>query len=525
SDATEYDILSDIQQSFSQTNSSSSSRGYDYSGNILYMHKFHKRGRTISLNGSADMNNKNTPGNLYSLDEYLKDTTLLNQQYNQPTQGYTLSSSLSYTEPIDSNSLLQFNYTPSVNINNTNKRTYNYDSTGEWYTQVDTALSNQYQNTYITQTAGISYRLNHGKKYFLMVSVNPQYSTLTSRQEYPVTPPEVRRTYTSVLPRVVFNYKFSQSKNLRIMYRSNVTPPSISQLQNVVNNSNPLLLNTGNPQLKEDFEQSFIARYGATNSKAATTFLVYMYANYIQNYIGNASFIPLRDSALSNGTTLFTGSQLSQPVNLQGYWNAKTFVTYGWLIHPLKVNLNLNSGVVYTRTPALINDITNYSSNYTYSEGLVLSSNISENVDYTLSYTGNYSTVKNTLQNESDDNYYTGIATGKINLIFFKGLIVNTSLSQTSYTGLASSYNQAIYLWNASIGYKFLKNKTLQVSISGTDLLNQNTSITRTVTDTYIQDSQTEVLRRYFMLNLQLNIRKYKTTTPPAEDKGAGAKG
>jgi len=525
-DATEYDLLSEMEQSFSQTNSSSMSRGYDYSGNILYMHKFHKLHRTISWNLSFDDNNKSVPGNLFSLDDYYaKDTTttLLNQQYTQPTYGYTLGSSLSYTEPLDSNSILQFNYTPSVNVNNTNRRVYNYDSVPGAYVLLDTALSNQYENTYITQALGISYRLNHGKKYYVMVSVNPQYSTLVAEEQYP-TNTSLQRNYTSVLPRVVFNYRFTQSKNIRIMYRSNVTAPTISQLQDVVNNSNPLLLNTGNPALKQDFEQSFIARYGATNANAGTTFLVYTYANTIRNYIGNASFLPLKDSILSNGMVLYKGSQLSQPLNLQGYWNAKGFITYGWLIRPLKVNLNLNSGVTLTRTPATINEVSNYSTNHTYSEGLVLSSNINENVDFTLSYTGNYSTVSNTLPNQEDDNYYTGIATGKINLIFFKGLIVNSSLSQTSYTGLAQAYNQAIYLWNGSLGYKFLKNKLLQVSVSANDILNQNTSITRTVTDTYIQDSQTVVLRRYYMLNLQLNIRRYKTASAPADTKGTGGK-
>ena len=344
-----------------------------------------------------------------------------------------------------------------------------------------------------------------------MVSINPQYSTLTSQQEYPVNPIAIERNYASILPRLVFNYRFSQNKNLRIMYRTNVTPPTISQLQNVINNSNPLLLNTGNPALKEDYEQSFIARYGATNPKG-TTFLVYMYGNYIQNYIGNASYIPVHDSTLSDGTILHSGSQLSQPVNQQGYWNAKTFVTYGWLIHPLKINLNLNSGLIYTHTPALINNVTNFSSNYTASEGVVLSSNINEKVDFTLAYTGNYSTVKNSLPNQADDNYFTEVAMGKINVILLKNIILNTSLSQTSYTGLAQTYNQAIYLWNASIGYKFLKNQTLQISLSATDILNQNRSITRIVTDTYIQDSQTEVLKRYFMLNIQYNIRKYKSS-------------
>lgn len=525
-DAPETVLLDNVEQTFSQTNTSSSSRGYDYSGNILYMHKFKKRHRTISWNVGFDDNNKNTPGDIFSIDDYYaKDTlvnsNLLNQQYTQPAYGYTLSSSLSYTEPIDSNSIIQLNYSPSVNENNTEKKTFNYDSIGEAYILPDTALSNQYHNIYITQAFGISYRLNHGKKYYIMLGVNPQYSTLIAQELYPLSNvPAVQRNYTSVLPRVIFNYKFSQSKNLRVMYRSNVTPPTITQLQNVVNNNNPLLLNTGNPQLKQDFEQSFIARYGATNANAGTTFLVYTYVNYINNYVGNATFSPLKDSTISDGTVLNTGSQLSEPINLQGYWNAKQFITYGWLIRALRVNLNFNSGVIYVRTPALVNNVANYSSNYTYSEGVVLSSDISENVDYTFSYSGNFSTVTNTLANQEDGNYFTGVATGKINIILFKGLIINTSVSQTSYAGLSSIYNQTIYLWNGSLGYKFLKNKVLQVSISANDILNQNTSITRTVTDTYIQDSQTEILRRYFMVNIQLNIKKYKTTPP--DDKIGG---
>ena len=525
-DAPETVLLDNVEQTFSQTNTSSSSRGYDYSGNILYMHKFKKRHRTISWNVGFDDNNKNTPGDIFSIDDYYaKDTlvnsNLLNQQYTQPAYGYTLSSSLSYTEPIDSNSIIQLNYSPSVNENNTEKKTFNYDSIGEAYILPDTALSNQYHNIYITQAFGISYRLNHGKKYYIMLGVNPQYSTLIAQELYPLSNvPAVQRNYTSVLPRVIFNYKFSQSKNLRVMYRSNVTPPTITQLQNVVNNNNPLLLNTGNPQLKQDFEQSFIARYGATNANAGTTFLVYTYVNYINNYVGNATFSPLKDSTISDGTVLNTGSQLSEPINLQGYWNAKQFITYGWLIRALRVNLNFNSGVIYVRTPALVNNVANYSSNYTYSEGVVLSSDISENVDYTFSYSGNFSTVTNTLANQEDGNYFTGVATGKINIILFKGLIINTSVSQTSYAGLSSIYNQTIYIWNGSLGYKFLKNKVLQVSISANDILNQNTSITRTVTDTYIQDSQTEILRRYFMVNIQLNIKKYKTTPP--DDKIGG---
>lgn len=203
-DFTETDLLSDIEQSFSKSNSSSTSRGYDYSGNILYMHKFKKLHRTLSWNIGFDDNNKSVPGNIFSIDDYYaKDTTttsnILNQQYTQPSFGYTISSSISYTEPIDSNSILQFNYSPSVNVSNTNKQTYNYDSIGDAYILLDTALSNQYEDTYITQAFGISYRLNHGKKYYLMLSVNPQYTTLIGQEQYPVNE-QIQHNYTSVLP-------------------------------------------------------------------------------------------------------------------------------------------------------------------------------------------------------------------------------------------------------------------------------------------------------------------------------------
>ncbi len=515
----ENSILGDFVQSLSQTNNSSSNKGDDISENILFMHKFHKKGRTISFNIGSDINSKNTPGNLYAQNGYLNDSvfvnSVLNQQYSQTTQGTTLSSSISYTEPLDSNSQLQFNYSPSMVINNTDKMTYNFDSLTDMYAIVDTSLSNKYYSTYLTQVGGASYRLNKGKKLFVMLSGNVQYSTLNSQEQFPESNLDLQRNYLAFVPRVMFNYRFSQNKNIRIMYRTSITPPNISQLQNVVNNSNPLLLNTGNPGLKQNYEQNFTARYGATNSKQGSTFLVYINGSYIMNYVGNASYIPNRDTTFSGGIFVPKGAQLSMPENLQGYVSAKSFITYGRVINPLKINLNFNGGESYTRTPALINGQTNFSTNYTTSGGIVISSNISTKVDFTLSYTDNYSEVKNTLQNQADDNYLSQVFSVKINLIILKGIVFNTGLSQTAYTGLSQSYNQSVLLWSGSIGYKFLKQQSLLLSISAFDILNRNKSISRTVTDTYIQDSQTQVLQRYFMFNIQYNIRNFKKPKAP----------
>lgn len=521
----EDDLLQGMMQSFSNDTNSSSNRAYDLSDNILFMHKFHKKGRTISLNLGSDVNSKNTPGNIYALNGFIRDTTLLNRQFSQITNGNTYSANLSYTEPIDTNNLLQFNYSPSLNINNTNKETWNYDSLTDWYTQFDTSLSNKYVSSYLTQLGGISYRFSKGKKFFLMLSANGQYSILSSQEQYPEAGLNFHKNYTAFVPRIMFNYRFSQSKNIRIMYRTNITPPSVSQLQNVVNNSNPLLLNTGNPGLRQDYEQNLLIRYGATNAKQGSTFLIYANASYIQNYVGNASYIPLHDTTFQGGIFVPKGSQLSMPTNLQGYINAKSFITYGRVIHPLKINMNLNGGYSFTQTPALINNVTNYALNYTTTGGVVISSNISEKVDFTLSYNTNYSQVRNTLPNQADDNYLSQVYSGKINLIILKGIVLNTGATETQYTGLSQAYNQSVFLWTGSIGYKFLKQQSLLISVSAFDILNQNKSITRTITDTYIQDSQTEVLKRYFMLNIQYNIRKFRTSPKPSQDSNTNTGG
>jgi hypothetical protein len=428
--------------------------------------------------------------------------------YNQTTSGRTYSSSLNYTEPIGSRSLIQLNYTPSVSYNNTDKETDTLNPT-ESFSTLDTLLSNKFNDTYFTDRGGISWRLNGpNRSYFFMFSTNVQEATLTGNQVYPDSM-AIQKSFLNVLPQAIFNFRFSKSKNLRVMFRTSITAPTIGQLQNVVDNDNPLLLNTGNPGLRQDYESSFITRYGATNAKKATTFLVYLYANYINNYIGNANFIPLKDTMV-NSYLVEKGSQISLPVNLNGYWNTKAFFTYGFPIGFLKSNLNLNSGISYTRTPGITNNDLNFASDNALSQGIVLGSNISPKVDFTLSYNGSYNIIQNTLETQTNENYYTHTAYLKFNWITWKGIVFNTQLSETLYSGLGPGYNENIWLWNASIGDKFLKNQLLEISISGTDLLRQNKSVTTTVTDTYVQYQENEVLTRYFMVNITYTLKNFK---------------
>jgi hypothetical protein len=78
------------------------------------------------------------------------------------------------------------------------------------------------------------------------------------------------------------------------------------------------------------------------------------------------------------------------------------------------------------------------------------------------------------------------------------------------YRGLSSAYDQSIWFWNAGLGYKFLKDQKLEVKLNAFDILNQNNSISRDVTETHIEDRRTNVLTRYFMLMVTYNIRNFK---------------
>jgi len=497
----------DVPYGNTQTNNTANNNGYNFSNNLLYRHKFAKRGRTISLNINTQFNNKTGDGSYQSHSQLPTDTSMLDQQYDLSSNGYTIAPSINYTEPIGKKSILQANYSPSYTSNKSDKETYDRNPATGTYTDADTLLSNKYNNTYTKQRGGLAYRFNDKKTSFSL-GVDAAYATLDGDQAFPQAF-TLSKNYTNVLPSAMFNYRFSRTQNLRLMYRTSTDAPSISQLQNVVDISNPLLLKTGNPDLQQSYTHTLIARYGNTNPKTAHTFFAFAYASLVNNYIGNATYIPARDSMVNN-ILVSRGSQISLPVNLDGNVNTRTFVTYGLPISFIKSNLNLNAGFTYSRTPGLINYAKNLSDNYTVNGGVTISSNISEKIDFTINYTGNYNTVNNTIQTQSNTSYYSQNASLKVNWLPYKGLVLNTNITYTSYAGLTDSYNQNFVLWNAAIGYKFLKDRSLEAKVYVYDILNQNRSISRNVTETYIEDSYTNVLKQYFMFNLTYTLRRFK---------------
>ena len=495
--------------SVSQSNTNSLNMGYNLTAHVIYRHRFDLPGRTVSLDVGVGANNKQTNGLLSSSDQYSGVQTLQNdslaQQSNYLSNVKTISASLIYTEPITVNSMAELVYNPSYTQNTADKNTYDFDPVTGGYTGLNIPLSNSYLDNYSTQRVGIGYRW-HENGLNLMANLSYQYARLQGNDSTSSIR-SIARTFGSFLPTAMLMYRMPDHRMLRIFYRTYTVAPAVTQLQDVVDNSNPLLLTTGNPNLAQSYSQSLLARYNLTTPGRAESMFLFVTASYTQHYIANATIIPSRDTVLANGISLAQGTQLSYPVNLNGYWNARSFFTYGFPFDLISSALNLNAGISYARTPGMVNSIQNVSTTIGPSGGFVIGSNISQYVDFTISYMGNYNFALNTLQSTTSGNYYSHTASVKWYWEFWRGIVLNNQVSNALTSGLAQEYNQNIVLWNVSLTKKFLADNRGELSVAVNDVLGQNKSVNRSVTSSYIDDTQNEVLTRFVMVTFTYTVR------------------
>ncbi|MDN5213787.1 TonB-dependent receptor [Fulvivirgaceae bacterium BMA12] len=503
-----------INEPISETTdfASSDNTGYNVNTNLLYRHRFEKRGRTFSVNFSSLFNQRDGNDQLQAFNKFFSRQTVENDSLNQETlsevNGYTLSTNLVYTEPLSNKMQLQLSYNGSYSENMSDRKTYDLFNQLNEVNQLDTALSNEFENDYLTHRMATGVMFRDGKIMF-RGNVSYQSASLQSEEFFPENT-FLERKFDNILPTFMLRYNISREKNLRVFYRTQTNAPSVNQLQNVINNANPLLITGGNQALKQDYTHMFVSRYSNTNAEKSSSFFAFLMLRKTSDYIGNSTFVAQADTTLQQGVVLNQGSQFTQPVNLDGYWNLRSFISFGMPNKLLKSNINLNTGITYTRTPGLINQLENVSKTLNLRQGVVIGSNISQNVDFTLSYTANYNLVNNSLQSDLDNNYFLQTVGVKFNWIFWKGINLKNELNHQLYRGLSDEFNDDFLLWNVSIGKKLFRHQRGELRATVFDLLGQNISIARSVTDSYIEDVNTQVLQQYFMLSFIYNIRNFK---------------
>ena len=496
-----------LSQSTSTSNAATT--GENLSDNFTARHRFAQRGRTISMNVALGYSDKNGTSALGSNDEYApgsatpSDTLLRHTQLATSTS--TVTARLVYTEPVGGFGLLQANLAPRYSTSQSSNHAFLPDPVTGGYVIADTTQSNSFTSTSSAGSGGIGF-LVRNPKFNLASNLSWQASQLHDVQSVPFTN-TIDRSFGDLLPSLTMNYNITSERNLRFSFFTNTRTPSISQLQNVVDVSNPLALTTGNPDLRESISRSLIARFSTTNAAAGQSIFLLLSAQRTDGYIATTTLTAARDSMLQGGTILHAGSQLSYPVNLDDAWQFNSFLTYS---HPLtnrKLVLNLNTGATYSRTPGLIGTAENFADTWAYNEGGVLSSNISEKVDFTLSYAGSINRATNSLPDATGSNYYNHTAGLKLNLIFWRGIVVRNEVSQVLYSGLGPGYDENIVLWNVALAQKLFHDQSGEIRLTASDVLDQNRSVSRTVTSDYVQDQTSLTLKPYVMLQFTWTLK------------------
>lgn len=480
---------------------------------LLWRHKMKTDRRTLSIQVSPGYNPKTGSSELSSFNAFYSDnprSDTLDQQAELDVSSWNMGLNLDYSEPLGKNDQLQFSYRGSYKQDESDKLTMDYNLATELYDQQNDQLSNTFSNDYWTHSAGMGYSYNKGRDLNMMVRLNYQWAELTNDQSLPQVA-RFNQSFKNVLPFAMLRWNVSKQENVRIFYRTNTDLPSIEQLQNVIDNTNPLQLSIGNPNLQQSVSHNLFMRYQKTNPAKSTVFFLIGGGGLTEDDVVNATWLASSDNPIFDELQITPGAQLSRPTNLNGAWNARSFISYGFPMFRQRINTNLDVNYNYQRQPGLLNDLRNDADNHVIATGLTFSSNISPNIDFLLSGRPSINSTVNSLQTSGDNTWFSQTSRFKINWQIWEGFVFRSDINHIYNSGLSDGFNQSYWLWTLAIGKKLFKNERGELALAINDLLKQNRNISRSVTETYIEDSRSNALQQFVMLTFTYDLRNFNT--------------
>ncbi|MBM3918369.1 MAG: hypothetical protein FJ344_02540 [Sphingomonadales bacterium] len=498
-------------------------------GELVWRYKFPVRGRTFSFTLNGDLSQQDAVRGFESKNRiwmaFGYSDSLIDRFTDIGNGQNRIDLDLAYTEPVGKNGLIEMSYAPRITESNAFQWADRKDVLTGQYQNRDSVLSNEFDNRVVVHGGTLRYRYNVERLEWTF-GARYQMADMRSRQTYPFNQ-DIPVAFYNWLPSAMIRYNITKTANLRFFYRTNAQFPSLSQLQNLVDVSNPLQLRRGNPDLRQTVSHTIGGRIREAKPVQGVSYFLFAMLNVFTDQIVNSTTLALRDTILDNQNrlpiVLGRGAQLIQPVNRDGGRNFRVFLNYSRPVKSLKSNLNINAGTTTGITPSLVNGVENRALNTNYNSGFSLNSNISRELDFSVGYTINYNRVRYSLLPNQNSDFFTHSGTFRFNYIPVPALILSSDLMVNSFSGLGTDFNQQIWLWNVGAGYRFLKDRRGELRWSVFDLLGQNSSITRNATETYVEDVETRLLQRFHMFTFTYNLRHFgQRPEPPTRGPWGG---
>ncbi len=537
---------------------------------LQFYRKLNERGRNVTLRveGSmGDSENRNTSDNEVYLHRMKNqagtDSTYFTARYNTTlgdNSGYVLSAL--YSEPLWKGAHLQANYEMRYSQNKSDRQTYDFSHLSQnpfadvtphyrdwdsWLGDISSAtLSLQPSSAddplapfldknlsryseYKNYTHNIRLTLRHYQEeydYNVGFLVQPQHSNFI--QDYHGIYVDTVRNVTNLTPTVDFHYKFSDQHDIWLHYRGDTSQPEITQLLNIVDDSNPLYITQGNPGLKPQFTNSLNVYYKNYIQKYKRSIVVYGNYRHIRNSISNlVRYNPE------------TGGSMSHPENINGNWNADGGFNFNTAIDSAAHwNVGTDTRVRYNNYVSYVaQNKADAAENTTRTTNLRERLNLSYRNDWlevTLDGNVNYQHSRNELQPSADlDTWrfsYGGQMMLRLNRFegqwaMFNGIELSMNLHENSRRGFNDpSSNTNELIWNGQVSKSFLKSKNLIVALNFYDLLGQQSNYERWVNATGRSDTRYNSINSYAMLHVRYRLNMFggKVDTEGRYDKKWG---
>ncbi|MCL6258702.1 outer membrane beta-barrel protein [Aquiflexum sp. TKW24L] len=486
---------------------------FDLYNRLLYSHKFDKPGRTVtfrtnfSKGWNEDESDRKAENTFY--DQNGSREEVIDQRTTRERTGDFWQSRVSYTEPLGKRGQMEVEYQIGNRLNDSDKLTFNVEN-GDFdngLLSLDTALSNTFQSRYLTQELEFGYQFT-SEKYKIQTELEYQDARLQNDQFFP-NPDVLNKTFKNFTPTVRMEYKFSTNTNLQVDYDTYTNEPQISQLQAVIDNTNPLQLRSGNPDLDQSYTNQIRLRFRSNNPDTDKNWNIFAQSRFVDNFISNSTLIASEPTEIQDGIILETGSQLNKPVNLDGYKDFRSWFSYGLPIGFIKSNFNINAGLGFTQRPGQVNDQIGFNNSRRLNTGFSLSSNISDQIDFNIWSRSSFNEVNNSLNSSLDSKFFQQRFRVNLNWIIWEGIIYRLDLNHQINSGLSEGFDTNFSLVNMSVGKKIFNNQRGEISLMVYDLFGENANVRRNITETFVEDVQSNVLQTYVMLSFTYNLRRF----------------
>jgi hypothetical protein len=470
-----------------------------FNASAFYTKKLKKIGRTLSLNVTTGITDSKAHGFLKSkLDLYdeqgqLDSSQVVDQLKTDNTKTTRFNTTLTYTEPLTKALAMVLSYGISLNNSNADRRSYDQSAPGV-YNILNDSLSNHYLFNQTSNQGGLNFNYKKGKS---LLRFGTKVANVGFKQVDEISGMSAKRDFTNWNPQVNYQYKISTYGSLNVGYNGNQTQPTIDQLQPIRVNTDPLNIVIGNPNLKPSFRNSFNLWYNMYKVISDQSMYISGNYSYTTNPIVNYT---VTNTTLAKSVTQAINLPNQKPFNYNVYFNMNRKIA-GINIGP---NLSTNGNVYYSmvKTLAAPSEL-NRTKSYTYSGQLSLSKYKEKKYQIYVNAGPTYTIGQSSLQPSINNNGRGFSGNYWINF-FLPGKFQISSDGQYEYKAATQSFDTDFRrtIINATITKSFFKSDAVKLSISGNDLLNQNSGFSRSASSNLITQSTYTTIRRYFMLSL-----------------------